>query len=295
MSRASIQADAYLLLATAAWGITFPLIKEAMQFIPPDVFVTLRFGLASLILCPFLIRALAKSDWRTFYFGIILGAINSAIYLTQAQGMETIDPAQGAFITGINVVFVPVFLWIFGIGKPTRKDFYCSFVCFSGVFVLTGAGFTTLHIGVFWIMSGAVFVALSIVFLQKYSAQTSHLDALAFIQILTTVSLVFPWTLEDSYAEALNLSTLLSIGFCAVFATSFALLIQTRYQRLTNPSRAALIFALEPVFATFFTYSIQGSAPNWRTLIGGSLILLSIGLSEFLSAKHRKKMNRVNA
>ena len=287
-----LRADGYLLLATVAWGMTFPLIKEGMQFVSPSIFVTLRFIFASLILLPFLYSALMKCDRKTLLFGTLLGGINTCIYITQATGMETIHPAEGAFITGINVVFVPLLLPLFKIGKPQLKDFLCSLICLLGIFVLTdaSAGIAHLKDGVFWVAGSAFFVALSILFLQKFSQSTKHIDSLAFFQVLTTVALIAPWTLytsdAKSYHAALHLTPILAISFCAIFATSFALLIQTRYQRLTSPSRAALIFALEPVFATVFSYFINGDSISWRILLGGGLILSSIVASEFWPKKH---------
>jgi drug/metabolite transporter (DMT)-like permease len=291
-----VRADGFLLLATIAWGMTFPLIKEGMQFVSPSIFVTLRFSLAALILFPFLCRALFKADRKTFLFGCLLGAINSCIYVTQATGMETIGPAEGAFITGINVIFVPLLMPFFKIGKPKIKDFFCSIICLLGIFILTNAGFSHLQAGVFWVGIGSFFVALSILFLQKFTQSTQHLDALAFFQIFTTVALISPWTFyvsnEHSYQAVLHLSPLLAIGFCAIFATSFALLIQTRYQRMTSPSRAALIFALEPVFATIFSYFINQEMISWRVMVGGGFVLCSILLSELWSheqgLKHKK-------
>ena len=279
-----LRADGYLLLATLAWGITFPLIKQAVQFISPSLFVSLRFGLAALILLPFLFSALCRSDKKTFLFGCLLGAINTGIYVTQATGMETIGPAEGAFITGINVVIVPLLLPFFKMGKPKPKDFFCSVICLLGIFILTNAGFSHLQVGVYWVLGGTLFSSLSILFLQKFSESTPHLDALAFFQVFITVILISPWTIHTSTPQdfklALHLTPLLSIGFCAIFATSFAILVQTRYQRLTTPSRAALIFSLEPVFATFFSYVINQEALSWRVFAGGFLIFMSIVTSE---------------
>jgi drug/metabolite transporter (DMT)-like permease len=288
MSQSSIsklRADGYLLLATLAWGTTFPLIKQAIQFISPSLFVSLRFALASLILSPFLIRALLRSQKKTFIFGCILGFINTCIYVTQATGMETIGPAEGAFLTGFNVILVPMLMPFFNIGKPKTKDFVCGLICLFGIFVLTGAGFSHLEVGVYWVLLGSIFIAFSILCLQKFTQSTPDLDALAFAQILTTVILISPWTLytttSENLHEAFQLMPLLSICFCAIFATSFALLIQTRYQRMTTPSRASLIFSLEPVFATLFGYFINGEAVSWRIAVGGIIILGSILTSEF--------------
>jgi len=283
-NRSSLHADGLLFLATVAWGITFPLIKNAVAYIDPTVFVTLRFSLGALILAPFLLRAVIKSDFQTLIFGLIIGLLNSGVYFTQTKGMESISASEGAFITGLNVIMVPLLLPFFKMGRPVLKDFICSLVCLLGIFILTNAahiGFANLEVGVYWVFIGAIISAVAILVLQQCSAHNKHLDALAFFQVVGTVLVMAPLSLGNpTYHAAFHITPLLSIIFCALFATSFALLAQTRYQRLTSPSRAALIFALEPVFATIFSYFINGSEITWRTLIGGGIMLLSILCSE---------------
>ena len=286
-SRSSLHADGLLFLATVAWGITFPLIKNAVAYIDPSTFVTLRFSLGALILLPFLLRSIIRCDLKTLIFGLIIGFLNSGVYFTQAKGMESISASEGAFITGLNVIMVPLLLPLFKMGKPVPKDFVCSLVCLLGIFILTNAGFSKLEVGVYWVFTGAVISALAILVLQQCSAHNKNLDAMAFFQVIGTVMIIAPLTLgSQSYHQAFKLTPLLSIIFCALFATSFALLAQTRYQRLTSPSRAALIFALEPVFATFFSYFINGAEITWRTLAGGGIIMLSILCSELWPKKN---------
>jgi len=287
-SRSSLYADLFLFLATVAWGITFPLIKNGMEYITPGVFVTLRFSLALLMLLPFVFLSVLKSDLKTLWIGLFIGFLNVGVYFTQSEGMETISAPEGAFITGLNVIFVPLLLPLFKMGRPSFKDLICSLICLLGIFILTNAseGFGHIQAGVYWVAAGSLFSAIAILFLQKFSQNNQHLDAMAFFQVLGTVILILPFNLSQSYKPAFELSPLLSIVFCALFATSFALLAQTRYQRLTNPARAALIFALEPVFATIFSYFINGTHPTWRTLMGGTIILLSIFASELWPRKN---------
>lgn len=286
-NRSSLYADGLLLLATIAWGITFPLIKNAVAYVHPSVFVALRFSLAALILLPFVLRSAIAADIKTFLSGLCIGVLNCGVYFTQTKGMETISAAEGAFITGLSVLFVPLLLPLFKMGKPQLKDFICSLICLLGIFILTDAGFATLQPGVYWVIAGSIFSAIAILTLQKCSQHNQHLDAMAFFQVLGTVMIISPLSVGSSYFNAFAFTPLISIIFCALFATSFALVVQTRYQRMTSPSRAALIFALEPVFATFFGYFINGTPPTWRTLLGGGIILLSILASELWPKKSR--------
>jgi len=65
-------------------------------------------------------------------------------------------------------------------------------------------------------------------------------------------------------------------------------LLQTRYQRYTTASRAALIFTMEPIFGTLFAFWINGSRVGLQTWVGGALIIASILLSEGLRKTQAK-------
>ena len=77
--------------------------------------------------------------------------------------------------------------------------------------------------------------------------------------------------------------------FCAVFATNIVFYLQLRYQKNTSATRAAIIYALEPVFATFFSYFIVHEPITPHTLIGGALIFCSIAINDVLKLFSKKK------
>ena len=62
-------------------------------------------------------------------------------------------------------------------------------------------------------------------------------------------------------------------------ATSLPFVFQTYGQKYVSSQRAAIIFALEPVFASFFALIIGGNTFNWQTLIGAALIFAGIMVS----------------
>ncbi|WP_029463733.1 EamA family transporter [Rickettsiella massiliensis] len=62
----SSKANLYLLLATLMWGVTFPLIRNALHEVDAVTFVFLRFMLAALVLLPFSSHFLKKLPLRSF-------------------------------------------------------------------------------------------------------------------------------------------------------------------------------------------------------------------------------------
>jgi drug/metabolite transporter (DMT)-like permease len=284
------RSDLILLFITLVWGLTFPLIGSTVQILDPIIFVMLRFLLAAVVLLPFVLFSsglLIKKD--VLSAGIILGALNAATYVTQTIGLKTIGSAQAAFITGISVVLIPFILPLFSLGKPTKKDILCSCICLLGLFVLTTQeGSLHFSTGSMWVLCCAIAVAFAITYVQKASMRIKALNSLAFYQILFTGVLIIPLSFGKSYQSLLLYPIMGSLIFCAVVATSLVLWLQTRYQRYTTATRAAMIFCLEPIFATLFGYLINHEAIGYRVFIGGALILFGILLSELHAVFFRK-------
>jgi drug/metabolite transporter (DMT)-like permease len=66
----------------------------------------------------------------------------------------------------------------------------------------------------------------------------------------------------------------------SVFATVLAFGIQTGMQKYTTPTKAAILFTLEPVSAAFFSYWLGGELLRPRQYLGALLILLAVIVSE---------------
>ena len=62
----------------------------------------------------------------------------------------------------------------------------------------------------------------------------------------------------------------------AVFATAFAFAVQSWAQKHTTPTRTALIFALEPVFAWVTSFLMTGEVLTERTGFGAVAVLAGI-------------------
>jgi len=76
--------------------------------------------------------------------------------------------------------------------------------------------------------------------------------------------------------------SLLGIAICAVLATAVAFSIQLWAQQYTSSSHAAILFTLEPVFASLTSYLILGERLGSRALLGAVLVLAGILIAELL-------------
>jgi len=70
----------------------------------------------------------------------------------------------------------------------------------------------------------------------------------------------------------------------AIFATAVAFPVQAWAQQFLPPTHAALVFALEPVFAWVTSYVVLGERLGVRASIGAVLIMAGVLVSELMGS-----------
>lgn len=279
----SSKANLYLVLATLMWGITFPVTRNALTEVDPFVFVSLRFVIATLVLLPMAYTLFYKTTKPILFGSFIIGLLNAAAYLCQTIGLETVSSARAAFITGSSVIFVPFLAPLFGLDKPTSLDFICALIGLLGLYILTGMDHFHLSNGDLWVFAGALSFSLQITYLQRLTQAIADYKLLAFYQLFFTVPFVTLLAEGHNFSLVLQPKVLIGILFCSVFATSGAYYLQNKYQKFTSAPKVALIFALEPVFASIFGYVINHELLSKPIIYGGMLLLFSLFLPSLVN------------
>ena len=289
---ARLRADLALLLVTIFWGLTFPLIREALADMSAHWFVLLRFTLAALLFLP-LILSLRVGRAKLLHAaaaGALLGLIAWSSYFAQTLGLRSTAAGRAAFLTGINVVLVPLLSPLFGAGRPSRIDLVAAVVALLGMVLLTDPSAGGITSGDVWILVCAIAYAIYIHVLQIFLRRGLDPSALAFTQVVGVAlcaALVMP-AMESSWPR-LGRDALVGLGFCALFATVATFWLQARFQGRTTPERVALIFALEPVFAAIFAYLLLAERLRPVSIAGGALILVAVVGAEWWTVRRAKE------
>jgi drug/metabolite transporter (DMT)-like permease len=79
----------------------------------------------------------------------------------------------------------------------------------------------------------------------------------------------------------------LNVVLLAVLVTMGAFGLQFRFQPRIDPTRAALLYLMEPVFASAFAFAVRGSRLSTLAMLGAGLILIANLLVERLEARRR--------
>lgn len=280
-TRQTTFANSMLMLVAIAWGFTFPVIKAWAGDVDAGVFVIARFSVAALVLLPFIKwRTLLSS--KTMLAGLVLGLINSGVYLLQTISLNYISAARCAFLTGTVVIWMPLLRVLLSGVKITLLDLSASALCLFGLWILTGAEIHSIGIGDWLVFTSEAFFALSILYLDHINDKGHHPFALTFYQICFTclVPILFCLKTQPSLLPLFHVHAISAVILCAAFATTFALLMQVHYQRYTSAEMAALIYATEPLWAAIFANSLFGEALTISLLVGGAIMISSVILPE---------------
>jgi len=275
------RADLALVLVSLFWGVTFPLIRGALESVEPFAFIGWRFALATAAFLPFvLVRPEARRGLaRVLGPGALLGALAWTAYVSQTIGLQTVPAGRAAFITGTSVIIVPLLAPAFRAGAPRRIDLLAALVAAAGLYLLTrgeghGEGLGT---GDLWVVGCAVSYSVYLLVLQRVLRVQHDVVALSFVQV-ASIGVVGGSILaaRGGVGIELNGEVLRALLFCALVATVGTFWLQTRFQGSTTPQRAALIFALEPVFATVFAWWWLGEGLDPAGMAGAALILAAV-------------------
>jgi len=257
------------------------MIKVALSDVTPCAFLSIRF-LTALIVSSLLFRkdlsSAARSSVRD---GILAGVFLAVAYILQTVGLQYTTASKSGFITGLYVAFTPPLSKILLKLRISRLSLLAVFLAFVGLSMLSEVNLTTLtmNYGDFLTLLCAIAYAVNVVLVGKYS-KTSRPTTLSTIQIAVVFAVsTLAWPFTEPIRLPTSTSAWFAVLFTAVFATSLALLAQNYAQRYVDPTRAALIFIAEPIFAALFSYLALGETLTITGLLGAALIIFSILIS----------------
>ncbi|MBD3331960.1 EamA family transporter [candidate division GN15 bacterium] len=271
-------ADVGLVYAAAVWGATFILVKSALTGIDPVIMVGYRFLIAGGVLLVFL-RMTGRSLRPHLGPSMFLSIFLWLLYVPQTLGLRYTTASNSGFITGLFVIFIPLFLLTIFRRRPTVMESIASIVSLAGLWVLTG-GMTDINLGDLLTLVTAMAYALHLLFSDKYMKTGVDAYVISCQQFLMVGALsLLTGLLFDLDFGISTLSAGVIVVFLALFPTLSAFVIQMLAQKIVSPIRVSLIFALEPVFAAVFAWTLGGEAFITHRALGGLLIFTALLLS----------------
>lgn len=277
-----MKATAALVAATVVWGVTFVTVKDALSASDSFTFLTFRFGVGAL--AAWAVSHLgpkAVGQWSAVWRpGLLLGMFLFGGYALQTVGLETTTPARSAFITGLTVIFVPFISWRLSGKKPPTRAFVAPVVAVVGLQQLTQVSFASaIPLGDVLTLGCAVMYAVHIALMGRLAGNLPALPLtavqLAVVAVFAASSLPF---VELHFEPTVAYGA--GVIFTGVVAGAVAISVQAWAQPQMTAARAAVIYALEPVFTLLWAMVAGLGWPNSAELVGGAFMLGAVLISE---------------
>ena len=283
-----------LFLVTIVWGSTFVWLKNALDAsssyttgnqtnLVVTLFVSLRFGIAVLLF--FLIFPSIRKEIRGFqvwHDGMILALLMTGAFVFQMIGLAGISPAVSAFLTSLYVLFTALIL-AWHSGKLQSR------ALLIGVILATfGAGYIQgppeLHYDIAeWLtILCALMVAGHIIATDIVTKRVSPIGVTFTSIALSTLMCILLFDvflfLDIGKIDMIGLITerdfLYPLLLSSVFGTFGALCIVNYFQKYLDPVRAAILYSLEPVWATLLAITFDMTEITFWLILGGSSLLI---------------------
>jgi drug/metabolite transporter (DMT)-like permease len=299
--KANITADGAILLTTIIWGTTFVVARDVLDSWPPVSYLAVRMMLAALILAALFPRRLLRADRGAVRAGTALGLLIGSGVLGLTVALLYTSPARSAFIASLTTPLVPFAAYAIFRERPGRENLAgVVLATIGGSLVLAPSGQWEANKGDLLALCCTLLFATHVTLLGHYARRhdprlLSVLQIIAAACVLGSAWVVlWMWgmiggveSLPSGLARELTLPdwsarSVWQIVYLAVVATVATFLLWTWGQAHMPATHAAIIFSLEPVFATLFAVLARGPAewPGGRANWGALLIITGVIVSE---------------
>lgn len=282
-----------LVIVVLVWGTTFPAMKDLTATFSPVWIILVRFALATLILAPFLWRA-RRSDLAS---GVVLGLVLFFCYLFQVEGLALTSSNRNAFITGLNVLVVPL-LGVLGGRLPERRIVVALVLALAGLAALCWDGGAWGR-GDTLALLGALCFGVYVKVMEIRTRTAVRLLSVTAAQIGTVALCATAWLLarevplgmgaaEDGvnywgYIGSHLVQYWPNFAYLGAVCTAAIISMQAWGQSRTSANEAAVIYAFEPGAAAFFGFFWLGEAMTGRGWLGAALLISGMIVSQWNS------------
>jgi drug/metabolite transporter (DMT)-like permease len=301
-----------LILATACWGLSFPVMKSLFLLQEPALpgrstfFVSAlclvyRFGLAALVMSAMTAHTLRKLTWNEVWHGLGVGVFGGVGIFFQMDALASTSASTSAFLTQTYCLILP--WWVAARDRrwPSWQLLSGSVLVVTGIAVLSGMSVGELRMGrgeLETILASVIFVG-QILWLERPRFVECRTEHTTLVMFAATALVCLPVALATT-REAGDWATAYStpgswvlLGLLVAVCTLGAFLLMTRWQRHVGAALAGLIYCCEPLFASFVALFVPGwisqstgiAYPNEELtrnlLFGGGLILAANALAQW--------------
>jgi len=293
-----------LLFAVFCWGLSFPLLKEALTEIEPITLAAIRYVIAVVPLIIFMIGSSGKNSLlkplkEDFLFFLCLGLVGITLpNVFQNYGMTMTESHVSAIIQASGPVFT-IILAVFILKEPLmRNKVVGTLIALSGtVLLVSGSGsdlFGTTSLGNFLVLMSAISYAISSIMSKKILHKYDPLSAATISMFLGTIILIVLMIFESPAQRipAISIDGWIIVLILAILPGALALLVWYSILKTIEVSRIILFIYLIPIFAAIIAYFWLKEVIMLTTIVFGALILCGVVIAQYEKSNKKKAISQ---
>jgi drug/metabolite transporter (DMT)-like permease len=287
-----IRAIMFLALASAIWGLSFPIGRYALEIISPMALASLRYLFGSLALLPLAWRWRRRpavgsyfgADHRLLWLwaGFISGTFLTLGTALQLEGLAHSTAGKAGFLTTLYVSLVPVLAFVLGL-IPRAMVWVGLSVGLVGLFLLTGGGAADEGFAKSdgLLLAADVFWALQVLATGHYALRINAW-LFSFAQAFVCCAQSLAWAVfTNAMPTWPEFIITLPTTAWGILSIGLAFSCQTIAQRDLAPTSAALIMPLQAVIGAIAGAVFLGEDMTSTMILGAGILMFGAFIAQF--------------
>lgn len=299
MSAARTKSYALLLLVSALWGIAGPIIKYTLAYLPPDIFLSYRFALSTLIGLAIL-SATHHPHWPTHFKGWLEISLYAFLTSTVSLGLLFLGYAYTTALSGsvLNAI-QPILIAAVGVRllheHVTKRErlgliialIGTAFIILEPLITQDGSGKSDFFGNLLVVASLLVGVALAV--LAKMISRNSEISSstlthfsfiIGFITLIPFTFILHPLPTVINYLSTIPLSAHLGVWYMALISGTLAYTLWHQAQKTIEIGETAVFVYTYPIFTLPLSLFWLHEQVTWFFIAGSIVIAIGVFISE---------------
>ncbi len=279
-------AELVLLLVGIFWGFGYIAVDLLVDKMGAFTLIGMRFLIASVFLGLIYYKRLRLKEKELFKVTIV-GAALFIAFAFQTIAMTQTSTTNVSFITGTNVIFVPVIAFVLSKAKLEVKNLVAAVLAVIGLSFLTG-GLSEFQSGDILALLCAFFFALHIALIGKYASDVDIVKlAIWQMFICAMISFVVAFVSGEAVIESVRTVNVKLMLFTGIVPSALCFLGQNIGLKYTSEAKGSLILNTESLWGAIFAIILLGEDFS-ISLVFAAILMVSAILIDEINIKELK-------
>ncbi len=269
------------ILIPLSWGINAPVVKIAIETMPPLFFAALRSVLLGLLVLYFRRPPMPLKVINAFAFchGVKISFLYYSLYIGLAAGMTTVILQTQSLFAVILAVFIFK-------ERIEIQNIWGLLLAFLGVVIISFEPNVQMHItGMIFVIMSAIMAAISFLVIRN----RKDINYIAFVGWFNIVS-VIPFAIAAYVVEGssihMNILYKIDLSFVGLLFLSAITVIVAygflMYLLSLYPTSSVVPFTLLiPVFGLSSSYVCLHEWCEWQSILGSAIVMTGLAINQY--------------